>query len=109
MTTFVWTITNMERLTSDGFVVLAWFGCTANDGTNTAGMTSAVNWTQDPGKPIIPYEDLTEEIVLAWVKEAAPDTEANLQVSLDLIAAPVQAMGMPWATFTPPTAAFPNS
>ena len=97
MTSFIWTINDLERTTADGFVILAKFGVTATDGVNTSGMTSAACWTQDPDKPIIPYEDLTEEIVLGWVKEAAPDTEANLQVTLDLMAAPVQAAGMPWA------------
>lgn len=96
MTSFIWTINDLERTTADGFVILAKFGCTASDGVNTTGMTSAACWTQDPDKPIIPYDDLTEEIVLGWVKEAAPDTEANLQVTLDLMAAPVQAAGMPW-------------
>jgi hypothetical protein len=96
MTSFIWTINDLERTTADGFVILAKFGCTASDGVNTTGMTSAACWTQDPDKPIIPYDDLTEEIVLGWVKEAAPDTEANLQVTLDLLAAPVQAAGMPW-------------
>jgi hypothetical protein len=96
MTDYIWTINDLERTTADEFVILAKFGCTASDGVNTTGMTSAACWTQDPDKPIIPYEDLTEEIVLAWVKEAAPDTEANLQVTLDLMAAPVQAAGMPW-------------
>lgn len=96
MTSFIWTINDLERTTADGFVILAKFGCTASDGVNIAAMTSAACWTQDPDKPIIPYEDLTEEIVLGWVKEAAPDTEANLQVTLDLMAAPVQAAGMPW-------------
>lgn len=96
MTSFIWTINDLERTTADGFVILAKFGCTASDGVNTTGMTSAACWTQDPDKPIIPYENLTEEIVLGWVKEAAPDTEVNLQVTLDLMAAPVQAAGMPW-------------
>ena len=96
MTSFIWTINDLERTTADGFVILAKFGCTANDGVNTTGMTSAACWTQDPDKMVIPYEDLTEEIVLGWIKEAAPDTEANLQVTLDLMAAPVQAAGMPW-------------
>jgi len=96
MTSFIWTINDLERTTADGFVILAKFGCTASDGVNTTGMTSAACWTQDPDKPIIPYDDLTEEIVLGWVKEAAPDTEANLQVTLDLLAAPAQAAGMPW-------------
>ena len=96
MTSFIWTINDLERTTADGFVILAKFGCSASDGVNTAGMTSAACWTQDPDKPIIPYDDLTEEIVLGWVKEAAPDTEANLQVTLDLMAAPTQAAGMPW-------------
>lgn len=96
MTDYIWSISNLERLTADGFVILAKFGCSANDGVNTTGMTSAACWTQDPDKPIIPYDDLTEEIVLGWVKEAAPDTEANLQVTLDLMAAPTQAAGMPW-------------
>lgn len=97
MTSFIWTINNLERTTADGFVILAKFGCTASDGVNTTGMTSAACWTQDPDKPITPYDDLTEEIVLGWVKEAASDTEANLQVTLDLLAAPVQATGIPWA------------
>jgi len=96
MTSFIWTINDLERTTADGFVILAKFDCTASDGVNTTGMTSAACWTQDPDKPIIPYDDLTEEIVLGWVKEAAPDTEANLQVTLDLLAAPAQAAGMPW-------------
>ena len=96
MTDYIWSISNLERLTADGFVILAKFGCSANDGVNIAAMTSAACWTQDPDKPIIPYDDLTEEIVLGWVKEAAPDTEANLQVTLDLMAAPTQAAGMPW-------------
>jgi hypothetical protein len=96
MTSFIWTINDLERTTADGFVIQATFGCTASDGVNTTGMTSAACWTQDPDKPIIPYADLTEEIVLGWVKEAAPDTEANLQVTLDLMAAPTQAAGMPW-------------
>ena len=97
MTSFIWTINDLERTTADGFVILTKFGCTASDGVNTTGMTSAACWTQDPDKMVIPYEDLTEEIVLGWVKEAAPDTEANLQVTLDLMAAPVQATGIPWA------------
>jgi hypothetical protein len=96
MTSFIWTINDLERTTADGFVILAKFGCSASDGVNTTGMTSAACWTQDPDKTVIPYDDLTEEIVLGWVKEAAPDTEANLQVTLDLLAAPVQAAGMPW-------------
>ncbi len=96
MTDYIWTINDLERTTADGFVILAKFGVTANDGVNTTGMTSAACWTQDPDKPIIPYDDLTEEIVLGWVKEIAPDIEANLQVTLDLMAAPVQAAGMPW-------------
>ena len=96
MTSFIWAINDLERTTADGFVILAKFGCSASDGVNTTGMTSAACWTQDPDKPIIPYDDLTEEIVLGWVKEAAPDTEANLQVTLDLLAAPTQAVGMPW-------------
>ena len=96
MTSFIWTINDLERTTADGFVILAKFGCTASDGVNTTGMTSAACWTQDPDKTVIPYADLTEEIVLGWVKEAAPDTEANLQVTLDLMAAPTQAAGMTW-------------
>ena len=97
MTDYIWTINDLERTTADGFVILAKFGVTANDGVNTTGMTSAACWTQDPDKAVIPYDDLTQEIVLGWIKEVAPDTEANLQVTLDLMATPSQAAGMPWA------------
>jgi hypothetical protein len=52
---------------------------------------------------MIPYADLTEEIVVGWVKEAlggaekVGEIEAALQQQLDEQHAPTKAPGLPWA------------
>ena len=52
-----------------------------------------------PARHIIPYADLTPEIVIGWVQDRldVPAIEAALQVQLDEQAAPTKADGVPWA------------
>jgi hypothetical protein len=50
---------------------------------------------------MIPYADLTEEIVVGWVKdhfgeEKVDEIEAALQAQLDQQHAPTTAPGVPW-------------
>jgi hypothetical protein len=74
MTQYTWRITNLYTQTIDGkedYVVTAIYDVVGVDGEYTASMTSntAQFSTQDVTE-FTPYADLTEAIVLGWVKES---------------------------------------
>jgi len=98
MTTFNWQIPQMDRLTADGFVVTVHYNVTATDDTYSASTYGTINYTQEQGETYIPYDDLTEAIVVGWVQTAlGKDTvESSLQSQIDLQKHPVQAAGVPW-------------
>ena len=100
MTTYLWTISQMDRLTSDGFVVTVHYNVGATDGTYQASTYGTTSYTQTPGETYIPYEDLTEPVVVGWVQETLDkDTvEASLQGQIDALKNPVQESGLPWTT-----------
>ena len=99
MTTYLWTIPQMDRLTSDGFVVTVHYNVSATDGTYNASTYGTVGYTQQPGETYIPYADLTEAIVVGWVQTSLnKDTvEASLQSQIDALKNPTQAIGLPWS------------
>ena len=99
MTNYLWTISQMNRLTSDGFVVVVHYNVSAVDGDYQASTYGTTSYTQTPGETYIPYADLTETIVVGWVQEAlGKDTvEASLQGQIDALKNPVQESGVPWA------------
>lgn len=99
MTTFNWQIVNMERLTSDGFVVTVHYNVSASEEANNVSTYGTTSYTQTEGASYIPYENLTQAIVVGWVQEAlGKDTvEASLQSQLDALKAPVQQSGLPWS------------
>ena len=98
MTNYLWTIQQMERLTSDGFVVVVHYNVSAVDGDYQASTYGTTSYTQTPGETYIPYADLTQDIVVGWVQEAlGKDTvEASLQGQIDALKNPVQETGLPW-------------
>ena len=99
MTNFVWSIPQMDRLTSDGYVVTVHYIVNATDDTYSASTYGTVGYTQEPGETYIPYADLTEATVVGWVQTSlGKDTvEASLQSQIDLQKNPVQAAGVPWS------------
>ena len=99
MTTYLWTIRQMDRLTSDGFVVVVHYNVSATDGTYQASTYGTTSYTQAEGETYTPYANLTEATVVGWVQETlGKDTvEASLQGQIDALKAPVQASGLPWA------------
>lgn len=88
----------MDRLTSDGFVVTVHYIVIAQDGDYTASTYGTVGYTHQPGETYIPYDQLTEQIVVGWVQESlGKDTvEASLQSQIELQKNPVTATGLPW-------------
>ena len=99
-TTVTWAIGNLERETADGFVFTAHYTVNAADGTYTSGAYGSIGF-QRPDN-LVPFAELTEEVVVGWVKEAlggdekVAEIEAALQAQLDEQHAPTKAAGVPW-------------
>ena len=99
MTTFTWSVPMLERNASDGFVFTAHYRVTATDGDFSASSYGTAGFQQDPeAGDLIPYEDLTEADVLAWVwAEGFKDaTEDALQAKINAEKNPTTAAGVPW-------------
>lgn len=100
-TTFTWAIANLERETQDGFVYTAHYTISANDGTYTAGAYGSVGFERPDD--LIPYSELTEELVVGWVQSAiggaekVAEIEAALQQQLNEQRTPTKQAGVPWA------------
>ena len=92
-------ISQLERQTSNGFVTTVHWTASKTQGDNTAGSYGAVGFTQEDGVNLIPFADLTEAVVIDWVKEKL-DVEAmetGFDVQLAELAAPAKTSGMPWS------------
>jgi len=92
-----WTITQLDRQTSNGFVTTAHWTASAVDGDYSASTYSTSSWAD--GAPTTPYADLTQEEVLGWIWANGVDkteVEASLQAQIDLQKNPVTATGVPW-------------
>ena len=102
-TEFNWRIAQLERNTSDGVVFTAHYTIDAKDEAYSAGAYGSVGLEQPDPETIIPYDELTEQLVVEWVKEKlggeekVEEIEAALQSQLDEKHAPTKAAGLPWA------------
>lgn len=100
-TNFVWGINTLERETDDGFVFTAHYTVNAEDGTYSSGAYGSVGFQRPEN--LIPYNQLTEEVVLSWIKEAlggdekVAEIQAALQARIDEQRNPTKADGVPWA------------
>lgn len=97
-TTYQWNVVQMDRLTSDGFVVTVHYTVNAVDGDYTASTYGIVGYTEQPDEQYTPYADLTEAQVVGWVQESlGKDTvEAGLVEQIEAHKNPVQESGVPW-------------
>ena len=100
-TTFTWNIANLERETSDGYVYTAHYTVDAKDDTYSAGAYGSIGLERPEGE-LIPFADLTLDLVVGWVKEKLGDEkvteiEAALQAQLDEQRNPTKAAGLPWS------------
>jgi hypothetical protein len=98
MTIHIWTISQLDRITSNGFVEMVHYNVSATDGDHQASIYGSINYAQTPGEVYVPYVDLTQDIVVNWVQEAlGKDTvEMSLQGQIDALKNPVQESGLPW-------------
>lgn len=102
-TEFNWRIAQLERNTADGVVFTAHYTIDAKDEAYSAGAYGSVGLEQPDPETMIPFDSLSEEIVVEWVKEKlggdekVEEVEAALQAQLDEKHAPTKAAGLPWA------------
>jgi hypothetical protein len=105
MTAFTWSVKTLERHTADGIVYTVHYtvdGVT-DDGVYSAGAYGSVGLEAPAdGDPVIPYADLTEDVVIGWTKtalggdEKVTEIQDALQSRIDEQRAPTKASGVPW-------------
>ena len=104
VTTFTWAINTLERHTADGIVYSVHYTVNATDGTYSSGAYGSVGLLPPPeeGYEVIPYDDLTQEVVIGWTQaalggqEKVDEIEAALQAQINEKRAPTKANGVPW-------------
>jgi hypothetical protein len=101
-TTVTWNVAQMDRHTADGIVFTVHYTVNAESGDQVyrAGAYGSIGLEQ-PESNIIPFADLTPEIVIGWVQEKltaekVAEVEAALQKQLDEQRHPTVAQGLPW-------------
>lgn len=103
MTQFTTTITRMYTLNTPepDYVVNVLWKVTGVDGQYTASIDGNTQFTSQQGSTFIPYQDLTEAIVLGWIPaEQTASAQACVQGQLDSLANPPvspQNTALPWA------------
>ena len=65
-TTNTWSIAQLDRETADGFVFTVHYTVEASDETYKAGAYGSIGLERP--ETLTPYADLTEEVVVGWVK-----------------------------------------
>lgn len=98
-----WKIEKMKRQLSNGLVIKVNYRVVAKDKELIADKRGTVTLTGDPSSPdFTPFEDLTEEIVVGWIKSEVDVAaiEAEVQSVLDAKiaarSARQTASGLPW-------------
>jgi hypothetical protein len=98
-----WTISTLERNTSDGGVIVAHWRVTeeetVGDNTYTASSYGTCGFAPDPSaSDYIAYADLTEADVIGWVQADVDQAaiEAALTANINEQKNPTTADGVPW-------------
>ena len=98
-----WTISQLERNTADGGVIVAHWRVTeeetVGEDTYSASSYGTCGFTSDPSaEGYIAYDDLTEADVIGWVQaEVDQDAiEAGLTANIAEQKTPTTSTGLPW-------------
>jgi hypothetical protein len=98
--TITWNIEQMDRQTSNGLVTTVHWRANANEDSYSATSYGSVGLTA--GQSLIPFADLTKEVVIGWVKsklgtEQVTAVEESLTAQIEAQKEPVSASGLPAA------------
>jgi len=94
--TTTYTISQLDRNTSDGFVTTVHYNVTKVDGEFSASTYGTIGF--EAGTPTTPYASLTKAQVIQWVKDKLGEEviEASLASQIAAQKNPTTATGMPW-------------
>ncbi len=109
-TTYTWDVNQLQRRPADGIVLVVDFTVYASDGTYSANQYFQAGLAVPAeGDTVIPYADLTADVIIGWVKSAldtseeeedgrnrVAEIEAMLQARIDEQRTPPLASGLPW-------------
>ena len=109
MTTYTWAVTALYTETIAGeqnYVVIANYEVVGVDSTYSASLSNIARFSTESVSPFIPYEDLTETIVIGWIQDelgvdGVSNLEACIQGQIDSqINPPVLPVNtpLPWST-----------
>ena len=103
MATKTWQVNTLQRELADGYVNKVIFRVNGEDGTYSFRATGEV----DLPKPdtLVPYADLTEEVVLGWVKAkldadnagTVAKIEETVENGVNTQKTPTHGTGKPWS------------
>jgi hypothetical protein len=96
-----WNIAQLERHLADGAVYTAHWTVNLEDQGETAGAYGSVGFTDPDPSNFTPYEQLTKEQVVGWVKNALGEEqvasmEEALANQIQKKLNPTDASGIPW-------------
>lgn len=107
MTTYAWKIDAMYTVQQPDpdYVVTAQWTLTGVQGDTTASIDGQTTFDSQQSTPFIPYDQLTESIVIGWVQtslgeQGVANYEANVQGQINSITNPPvgpQDTPLPWA------------
>lgn len=100
MITTSWNIANLERESTDGYVFTAHWTVSATDGEYSASSYGSIGFERPEGE-LIPFDNLTEELVISWVQDKLGEEQvASIQSSLisqiEEQKTPSKLSGVPW-------------
>lgn len=102
MVEITWQISNMEHNVADGGVITAHWNVGARDGDYFVSAYGSISFTPNSSATdFVPYENLTEEIVIGWVKaslgeETVAAYESSLEARIVEDKNPSKLSGLPW-------------
>jgi hypothetical protein len=91
MTNYTWVVTTLYTQTIENeqnYVVNACYDVTGTDGAYTASLSNVAQFSTASVSPFIPYEDLTNDIVIGWIQsglgvDGVSNIEACIQGQID--------------------------
>jgi hypothetical protein len=91
MINYTWIVTQLLTETIEGnenYVVIAHCETIGVDGEYSALVPNVIQFSTEDVTVFVPYEDLTEEMVIAWIKESLGEEgvlliEASIQGQID--------------------------
>ena len=101
--TTTWKIAQLDRELADGYVYTVHYTVDATDGTYSAGAYGSI--PLEKPDTLVPYKDLTSDVVVGWVKAKLDADEAGTVAKVEAALAaqiaeqktPTIGSGIPWS------------